>query len=189
MDGPQEFNDLATRRRKLHALWCCLQPEQAKKDKQSFSNDREQSRFLKNSKLGTLFRIARGTRLKTDILKYLNYNFHLHFSYQFILINLNWSICFDQFILINLFTINLFLSINSFLLINIFAHQSLFIYQYFISIYFYQLDRTLELISSKYRTRAIITRILYIFYLLIEGQKRFFRKFCVGVWLVFKSSL
>ena len=175
MDGPQEFNDLATRRRKLHALWCCLQPEQAKKDKQSFSNDREQSRFLKNSKLGTLFRIARGTRLKTDILKYLNYNFHLHFSYQFILINL--------------FIINLFLSINSFLFINIFAHQSLFIYQYFISIYFYQLDRTLELISSKYRTRAIITRILYIFYPLIEGQKRFFRKFCVGVWLVFKSSL
>ena len=175
MDGPQEFNDLATRRRKLHALWCCLQPEQAKKDKQSFSNDREQSRFLKNSKLGTLFRIARGTRLKTDILKYLNYNFHLHFSYQFILINL--------------FIINLFLSINSFLFINIFAHQSLFVYQCFISIYFYQLERTLELISSKYRTRAIITRILYIFYPLIEGQKRFFRKFCVGVWLVFKSSL
>ena len=30
--------------------------------------------------------------------------------------------------------------------------------------------------NSKYRTRAIITRGLYIFYPLFEGQKRFFKE-------------
>ena len=45
----------------------------------------------------------------------------------------------------------------------------------------------------RYRTRAIITRGLYILNPLFEGQKRFFqgffRKFCPYVWLVFKSGL
>ena len=45
-----------------------------------------------------------------------------------------------------------------------------------------------------YPMRAIIIRGLYIFYPLFEGQKRFFkevffRKFCLYVWLVFKSGL
>ena len=45
-----------------------------------------------------------------------------------------------------------------------------------------------------YHTHAIITRGLYIFHPLFEGQKRFFkevffRKFCLYVWLVFKSGL
>ena len=46
----------------------------------------------------------------------------------------------------------------------------------------------------KYRTRAIITRGLYIYYPMFEGQffvfkGVFFRKFCPYVWLVFKSGL
>lgn len=41
---------------------------------------------------------------------------------------------------------------------------------------------------------AVITHGLYIFYPLFEGKKRFFkefffRKFCLYVWLVFRSSL
>ena len=46
----------------------------------------------------------------------------------------------------------------------------------------------------EYRTRAIITRGLYILNPLFEGQKRFFQgvfffKFCLYEWLVFKSGL
>ena len=37
--------------------------------------------------------------------------------------------------------------------------------------------------------RAIITRGLYIFYSLFEGQGGFFRKFCLHVWLEFKGGL
>ena len=48
-------------------------------------------------------------------------------------------------------------------------------------------------LNNCYRTRAIIIHGLYIFYPILEDQKRFlgafFVKFCPYVWLVFKSGL
>ena len=44
-------------------------------------------------------------------------------------------------------------------------------------------------VCTGYRTRAIITNDLYTFYSPFEGQKRFFRKFCLYVWLVFKGGV
>ena len=51
-----------------------------------------------------------------------------------------------------------------------------------------------EYIKCKYRTRAIISRGLYIFYTISKDHffvftEFFFRKFCPYVWLVFKSGL
>ena len=52
---------------------------------------------------------------------------------------------------------------------------------------------SLKISLNIYCTRAIITRGLYIFYPIFEGQKRFLRslfiEFCSYVWLVFKSGL
>ena len=38
--------------------------------------------------------------------------------------------------------------------------------------------------QKEYRTRAIITRGLYIFYPILEGQKRFLRSFIVNFYLI-----
>ena len=117
-----------------------LLPEQAKKDKQSFSDDRV-----------------------------------------------------NKFVLINLFS-SIHISYQFFTSISLFIYFIYFIY-FYQSTYFHFMKltlNTLELISSKYYTRANITRSLYILYPLIEGQKSFLQKilpWCMVTWLIFKSGL
>ena len=43
--------------------------------------------------------------------------------------------------------------------------------------------------NAKYRTRAIITRGLYIFYPLFEGQKRFFKEVFLKILPLFMVSI